>query len=68
MEESHSRDEYKVNVKILYNDIKSKKVLWVKKNISFSQPENISAVFYPVFFINEEIQNFNENFFYKQWN
>ena len=67
LEESYSRDEYKVNVKILYNDIKVKKFLG-KKNISFSQPENISAVFYPVFFINEEIQNFNENFFYKQWN
>ena len=67
LEESYSRDEYKVNVKILYNDIKVKKFLG-KKNISFSQLENISAVFYPVFFINEEIQNFNENFFYKQWN
>ena len=67
LEESYSRDEYKVNVKILYNDIKVKKFLG-KKNIPFSQPANISAVFYPVFFINEEIQNFNENFFYKQWN
>ena len=66
LEESYSRDEYKINVKILYDDIRVKKFLG-KKNISFSQPANISAVFYPVFFINEEIQNFNENFFYKQW-
>jgi len=66
LEESYSRDEYKVNVKILYDDIRVKKFLG-KKNISFSLPANISAVFYPVFFINGEIQNFNENFFYKQW-
>ena len=66
LEESYSRDEYKVNIKILYDDIRVKKFLG-KKNISFSLPSNISAVFYPVFFINEEIQNFNENFFYKQW-
>ena len=39
----------------------------MKKNISFSQPENISAVFFPALFINGEIQNFNENYFYKNW-
>jgi len=66
IEESYSKSEYKVNVKILYNDLKVKKFL-SKKNISFSQPENISAIFYPVLFINGEIKNFNENFFYKRW-
>ena len=66
LEESYSKDEYKVNIKILYNNVKIKKFL-SKKNISFSQPENISALFYPVLFVNGEIQNFNENFFYKEW-
>ena len=66
LEESYSKDVYKINVKILYNDIKVKKFLG-HKNISFSQPENISAVFYPVLFVDGEIQNFNEIFFYKQW-
>jgi len=65
-EESYSKSEYKINVKILYNERKVKKFL-SKKNISFSQPENISAIFYPVLFINGEIKNFNENYFYKQW-
>ena len=51
LEESYSRNEYKVNVKILYDDIRVKKFLG-KKNISFSLPSNISAVFYPIFFIN----------------
>ena len=66
LEESYSKDIYKINIKILYNDIKVKKLLG-QKNILFSQPENISAVFYPVLFIDGDIQNFNENFFYQKW-
>ena len=66
LEESYRNDEYTAKIKIFYNDLKVKKFL-SKKNISFSQPENVSAVFFPVFFINNEIQNFNENFFYKHW-
>ena len=64
LEESYSKNKYRANVKILYNDVKVKKFL-SKKNISFSQPENISVIFYPALFINEEIQNFSENYFYK---
>ena len=66
LEESYSKNEYRANIKILYNDVKVKKFL-SKKNISFSQPENISVIFYPALFINEEIQNFNENYFYRHW-
>ena len=66
LEESYSKDIYKINIKILYNDIKVKKLLG-QKNILFSQPENISAVFYPVLFIDGDIQNFNENVFYRKW-
>ena len=66
LEESYSKNEYRANIKILYNDVKVKKFL-SKKNISFSLPENISVIFYPALFINEEIQNFNENYFYTHW-
>tara|TARA_B100000686_G_scaffold340798_1_gene417039 strand:- start:513 stop:1610 length:1098 start_codon:yes stop_codon:yes gene_type:complete len=66
LEESYRKGEYDLKIKILYNESKIKKFLR-QKNISFSQPENISAVFYPVLYINGEIQNFNENFFYNQW-
>ena len=66
LEESYRKNEYKANIKILYNDIKVKKFL-SEKNISFSQPENIFVIFYPALFINGEIQNFNENYFYKNW-
>tara|TARA_Y100000590_G_scaffold397488_1_gene479072 strand:- start:182 stop:1279 length:1098 start_codon:yes stop_codon:yes gene_type:complete len=66
LEESYSKDQYEGIFKVVYNDIKVKKFLG-NKNISISQPENISAVFYPVLFTNGEIKNFNENFFYKQW-
>ena len=66
LEESYRKDEYKAKIQISYNDIKVKKFL-SKKNISFSQPENINAVFFPVFFLNDEIQSFSDNFFYKNW-
>jgi hypothetical protein len=61
--ESYSKDEYNANIKIIYNDQKVKKFL-SQKNISFSQPDKISVIFYPALFINDKIQNFNENFFY----
>jgi len=67
LEESYRKGVYRANIKITYNESKIKNFLR-QKNISFSQPENISAVFYPILYINDEIQNFNENFFYKHWN
>ena len=66
LEESYSNEEYKIKVKIFFNENKIKKFLG-KRNISFSKPENISAVFYPMLFIDGEIKSFNENFFYKKW-
>ena len=66
LEESYREDIYRVTIKIFYNENKIKNFLR-KKNISFSVPENISAVFFPVLYINNEIQNFSENFFYTQW-
>jgi len=66
LEESYRRDVYRANIKIFYNKNKIKNFLG-QKNISFSQTENISAVFYPVLYIDDEIQDFDENFFYKQW-
>ena len=65
-EESYRKDKYKATIKIFYNESEVKNFLR-KRNISFSQPENISAVFYPVLYINDQIQNFSENFFYKNW-
>ena len=66
LEESYRGDVYRVNIKIFYNENKIKNFL-SKKNISFSLPENISAVFFPVLYINNEIQNFGESFFYTKW-
>ena len=50
LNESYTKNEYNLKVRIVYNDSRIKKYLR-KKNISFSQPTNISALFYPVFFI-----------------
>ncbi len=66
LEESYRKEEYKAKVKITFNEIKVKKFL-AQKNISFSQPENISAIFFPVLFINGDMQDFNDNFFYREW-
>ena len=66
IEEIYKNDNYKVSFKVFYNDLKVKKFL-AKQNISFSQPKNISAVFFPMLFVNNEIKSFDENYFYKQW-
>jgi len=66
MEESYRKDLYKAKIKIFYDEKKIKKFLG-KKNISFSQPENITAIFYPILFVEGEINNFSENFFYTNW-
>jgi len=67
LEESYRKDEYIINIKITYNEKKVKKFLG-KKNISFSQPENISAIFYPLLFAKGDIINFYDNYFYNEWN
>ena len=65
-DEKYNDINYKAIFKISYNDIKVKKLLG-KKNISFSQPKNITVVFFPVLFIDDEIISLRENYFYQQW-
>ena len=66
VDETYQKDVYKATFKIFYNDFKLKKFLG-EKNISFSQTKTISAVFFPILFVNDEIKDFNENYFYTQW-
>ena len=66
LEENFQKEKYSAIFKIFYNDRKVKKFLG-KKNISFSQPKNISAIFFPILIINGELQDFSESFFYKNW-
>jgi len=66
IEESYRGDIYRSEIKVVYSEKKVKQFLR-NKNISFFLPENISAVFFPIFYINGEIQSLNENFFYKNW-
>ena len=66
LEETYRNDQYVATFKIFYNDNKIKNLLR-NKNISFSQPKKISAIFFPILFINNEMQNFNENFFFNEW-
>jgi len=67
IEEKYNKNKYIADYQISYNEEKVKKFLR-KKNISFSKPDKISSVFFPILIINDEIKNFYENFFYKNWN
>ena len=66
LEESYREDIYRAKIKIFYREKKVKEFLR-NRNISFSLPKNISAVFFPVFYISGEIQSLKENFFYNNW-
>ena len=65
IEETYRNDEYNASFKIYYSDIKIKKLLG-SKNISFSEPKKITAVFFPILIVDEEVQDFYENFFYRR--
>jgi len=67
LEEVYSKNEYLLKIKVNYNEKKVKKLL-SEKNISFSNPQKISAIFFPILFVNDKMKNFNENFFYNKWN
>ena len=66
LEETYRKDKYNITLKISYNEKKVKKLL-LERNISFSQPKKITSIFFPILFVNDEIKNFNENYFYNQW-
>ena len=64
--ETYKNNEYKAFFKIQYNDAKVKQFL-IKENVSYSEPKNITAVFFPALFINDELKNLSENYFFKNW-
>ena len=66
LEERYQTEKYKAVFKISYNDKKVQDFL-NKKNISFSHPKEISAVFFPVLFLNGDLQYFENNYFYNNW-
>ena len=66
IEESYKKKQYKAIYRVYYNNDEVKKLL-KNKNISFSQPGNITVIFFPILFINNEVKSLNENYFYKNW-
>ena len=66
LEERYRKKKYYGSFKIFYSDKKVKEFL-VLKNISFSQPKKVKAIFFPVLFVQDEALSFNENFFYQNW-
>ena len=65
-EEHYKKNKYIGKFKFFYNERKVKNFL-KEKNISFAQPDNITVIFFPVLFVDNKIQSFNENYFYKNW-
>ena len=66
LNETYKNNEYKAKFKISYNDTKVKKFLF-EKSVSFSQHKKISAVFFPILFVNDSLKDFSENYFFKNW-
>jgi len=66
LQEEYNKDEYYLKAKVFFDEIKVKKYL-AKKGISFSQPEELPAIFYPILFVGDDFKSFDENFFYKNW-
>jgi hypothetical protein len=66
-EESYRENIYRASISISFNKRRIKKFLR-NLNLSFFQPEKISVVFFPVLYIEDNITNYNENFFYRKWN
>ena len=58
---------YTANIKIFYSKKKLKNFYSIK-NISFTQPRKYISSFLSSTFINDEIQNLSENYFYNEWN
>ena len=67
LSEDYNREQYEIKFKIFFNEKKIKEIL-INRRISYSQPKKIKAVIIPALFIEDEIKNFQENYFYKQWN
>jgi hypothetical protein len=65
-EEKIKKGIYQAKINVFYHPKKVKNFL-SKKNISFAQPDNISAVFFPILFIDDEMQDFDNNYFYQNW-
>ena len=66
LSENYKKGNYEVSFKIFYNEKKIKDFL-ANNNISYSQPSKITVVFFPALFVEEQMQSYNKNYFYKKW-
>ena len=65
-EEKYYKREYTIILKVNFNKNKIKNLL-SEKNISYSEAKNISSIFFPVLYINDEFKDFYDNYFYQNW-
>ena len=67
LEEEYSKNKYSITLKVNYSEDKVKKLL-SEKNVSFSNPQKISSIFFPILIVDDEVKGFDKNFFYNNWN
>ena len=66
IDEKYDKKKYHATFKVTYDDEKVKKLL-EEKSISFSNPDEISVIFFPMLFVDNEFVNFKNNYFYQNW-
>ena len=66
-EEKYRKNQYYAEFIIHYDENKVRKLLY-KNNISYSRPKSITAIFFPILYVDDDMNNFKDNYFYQNWN
>jgi len=66
-DEKYRKNQYHAEFAIHYDENKVKNLLY-ENNISYSRPKTITAIFFPILYVNEDLKNFKQNYFYQNWN
>ena len=66
-DEKYRKEKYYAQFSIHYDEDKVRTLLY-KNNISYSRPKSITAIFFPILYIDDDLTNFKENYFYNNWN
>ena len=66
-DEKYRKDQYYAEFAIHYDEDKVRKLLY-ENSISYSRPKSITAIFFPILYINDDLKNFKDDYFYQNWN
>ena len=66
-EETFLENKYKAKLNVYFNEV-SLNSFFGERNLLFSNPKNLSVIFYPILLEKQNIKLFGENIFYQKWN